>query len=84
MVKEKGVRLPIRKLSLILICAAAMAGCSADPYKGRTPAPPDHLTAPAAEPANSPGSTGSVPIGDGSESAAPNYSVSVPRVTGER
>lgn len=74
----------IRKLGLILILAAAMAGCSADPYKGRTPAPPDHLTAAATETTSNPGATGSVPIGDGSESAAPNYSGSIPRVTGER
>ncbi len=75
----------IGKISLILVGAAAMAGCSADPYKGRVPAPPDRLTAPANEAAASnPGSTGSVPIGDGTESAAPNYSGSIPRVTGEK
>jgi poly(3-hydroxybutyrate) depolymerase len=84
MVKEEGVRLHLRKLGLILAAAAAMAGCSADPYKGRTPAPPDRLTAPATETTSNPGATGSVPIGDGSESAAPNYSGSIPRVTGER
>jgi len=87
MVKEKGVRLHIRKPGLILLIlasAAALAGCSGDPYKGPAPAPPDHLMAPATETASSPGSTGSVPIGDGSESAAPNYSGSIPRVTGER
>jgi hypothetical protein len=84
MVREKGVRLHIPKLGFILTCAVALAGCSADPYKGRTPAPPDRLSAVAIEPASSPGSTGSVPIGDGSESAAPNYSGYFPRVAGER
>lgn len=75
-----------RKLILILACAAAMAGCSADPYKGRTPAPPDRLAEVAEVPAvdTNPGATGSVPIGDGTESAAPNYSGYIPRVTGER
>lgn len=74
-----------RKLMLILGCVAAMAGCSADPYKGRTPAPPDRLPelteAPAVD--TNPSATGSVPIGDGTESAAPNYSGYIPRVTGE-
>lgn len=72
------------KLILTLACVAALAGCSADPYKGRAPAPPDDLTAPVTEAASTQGSTGSVPIGDGSESAAPNYSGSIPRVTSER
>jgi len=74
-----------RKLMLILACAA-MAGCSADPYKGRTPAPPDRLPEVAEAPAvdTNPSATGSVPIGDGTESAAPNYSGYIPRVTAER
>lgn len=71
------------KLILTLGCAAAMAACSADPYKGRVPAPPDRLPKVAAAPAvaTNPSATGSVPIADGSESAAPNYSGHIPRVT---
>jgi hypothetical protein len=74
----------IRKLVLILTFGAAMAGCSADPYKGRVPAPPDRVqpVAQSSEAENNPGATGSVPIGDGTESAAPNYSGHIPRVTG--
>ena len=74
-----------RKLILTLACVVAMAGCSADPYKGRTPAPPDRLLEVAETPAfdTNPSATGSVPIGDGTESAAPNYSGYIPRVTGE-
>ncbi len=74
------------KLTLILACVAAMAGCSADPYKGRTPAPPDRLPEVADAPAvdTNPSATGSVPLADGSESAAPNYSGNIPRVTAER
>jgi len=76
----------IRKLVLILTFAAAMAGCSADPYKARVPAPPDRLPAmqQASSTENNPSATGSVPIGDGTESAAPNYSGYIPRVTGGR
>ena len=72
-----------RKLILILVGVAAMAGCSADPYKGRTPAPPDRLPEVAEMPAvdTNPSATGSVPIGDGSEIAAPNYSGYIPRLT---
>jgi len=75
----------LRKLIFILACAAAMAGCSADPYKGRIPAPPDRLPEVAEVPAvdTNPSATGSVPIGDGTESAAPNYSGYIPRVTSE-
>lgn len=75
-----------RKLILVLVGAAVMAGCSADPYKGSTAAPPDRLPEAAEAPAvdTNPGATGSVPIGDGTESAAPNYSGDIPRVTGER
>ncbi len=75
----------IRKLVLIVTLAAAMAGCSADPYKGRTPAPPDRLPPEADVPAeeHNLGATGSVPIGDGTESAAPNYSGYIPRVSGD-
>lgn len=74
------------KLILILACVAAMAGCSADPYKGRVPAPPDRLQKAVEAPAmnDNPSATGSVPIGDGSESAAPNYSGNLPRVSVER
>jgi len=76
----------IGKLVLIITCAAAMAGCSADPYKGRVPAPPDRLP-PVEQSSNmeiNPSATGSVPIGDGTESAAPNYSGHIPRVTGNQ
>jgi hypothetical protein len=75
-----------RKLILMVACVAALAGCSADPYKGRTPAPPDRLPEVAEAPAvnTNPSAIGSVPIGDGTESAAPNYSGYIPRVTGER
>lgn len=74
----------IRKLALILTFGAAMAGCSADPYKGRAPAPPDRLppVEQASQAENNSGSTGSVPLGDGTESAAPNYSGHIPRVAG--
>jgi len=76
----------LRKLCLIIACAAGMAGCSADPYKGRVAAPPDRLPAIAESSGaeNNPAVLGSVPIGDGSESAAPNYSGHIPRVTGSR
>ena len=75
-----------RKLIFVLACVAAMAGCSADPYKGRVPAPPDRLPEVTEAPAvdTNPSAMGSVPIGDGSENAAPNYSGYIPRVTGER
>lgn len=74
-----------RRLIFVLACVAAMAGCSADPYKGQVPAPPDRLPEVAEVPSadNNPGAIGSVPIGDGTESAAPNYSGYIPRVTSE-
>ncbi len=74
----------VGKLVLILTLGAVMAGCSADPYKGRVAAPPDRLppVEQASEAENNPGATGTVPIGDGTESAAPNYSGYIPRVTG--
>lgn len=69
----------------MITCATTMAGCSADPYKGRVAAPPDRLPAvtQASETESNPSATGSVPIGDGTESAAPNYSGHIPRVTGD-
>ncbi|HLN00466.1 MAG TPA: hypothetical protein VK335_14360 [Bryobacteraceae bacterium] len=74
-----------RKVILMLACVAALAGCSADPYKGSIPAPPDRLPEVAEVPAanTNPGATGMVPLGDGTESVAPNYSGYIPRVTGE-
>jgi hypothetical protein len=78
----------VRKLSAIFLCAAALIGCSADPYKGRAPAPPDRLRSlpslaaatPAGDAPHS-GLAGPVPIGDGSESVAPNGSGNIPRVS---
>jgi len=73
---------------IILLCMAGLAGCSADPYKGRTPAPPDRLNGVAGlvpeSSSQAPiwGATGSVPVGDGTEGFAPNYSGSFPRVSG--
>ena len=75
----------ICSLCVILLSLAAVAGCSANPYYGSTPAPPDRLHAfvppPPATPmaeAMSWGTTGSVPVGDGSEDVAPNYSGYIP------
>jgi PBP1b-binding outer membrane lipoprotein LpoB len=79
----------MKRIVVITVGIAGLAGCSADPYKGRTPAPPDRLqpvAAMAAAPASSETSgtavTGSVPAGDGSEALAPNYSGYIPRLSG--
>jgi hypothetical protein len=66
--------------------AAALAGCSADPYKGRTPAPPDRLVTPVQNTAaqSKPEAAGTVPQGDGSEKVAPTDSGYFPRVSGNR
>ncbi|HKW99708.1 MAG TPA: hypothetical protein VJN43_18345 [Bryobacteraceae bacterium] len=66
-----------------------LVGCSADPYKGLTPAPPDRLTAPLAtnESADTPaerGATGTIPAGDGSEALAPNDSGQIPRLPNQK
>jgi hypothetical protein len=75
---------------IAVLCVAGLVGCSADPYKGPTPAPPDRLSgphgpAPALSSSQAPiwGATGSVPSGHGSEKLAPNYSGYFPRVTGQ-
>ncbi|HUJ23522.1 MAG TPA: hypothetical protein VLX58_18440 [Bryobacteraceae bacterium] len=73
---------------LVFLCAAGLAGCSADPYKGSVPAPPDRLRPPAEMPSSAlpageapPWSaTGCVPVGDGSEREAPNASGYIPHV----
>lgn len=70
---------------IVLLGTIWLCGCSADPYKGRTPAPPDRLSAPLATTAsaNTPaerGATGTVPAGDGSEAQAPNDSGEIPRL----
>jgi hypothetical protein len=75
----------ICSLCVILLSVAGVVGCSANPYYASTPAPPDRLHAfipsppvtPMAE-AMSWGTTGSVPVGDGSEDVAPNYSGYIP------
>lgn len=85
-----GAAVKIRMFWITILCITGLVGCSADPYKGRTPAPPDRLNglaglAPALSSSQTPvwGATGSVPAGDGSERLAPNYSGYFPRVTGQ-
>ena len=76
----------VRKLGLILSWVAGLAGCSVDPYRGPTPAPPDRITIVergAGKEVHTP-VTGCVPLRDGGESAAPNYSGYIPPVTGDR
>jgi hypothetical protein len=75
----------ICSLCVILLSVAGVVGCSANPYYGSTPAPPDRLHAFIPPPPVTPmeeamswGTTGCVPIGDGSEDVAPNYSGYIP------
>jgi len=78
-----------KKYWLMSILAAGLAGCSADPYRAPMPAPPDFerspgpLEPPAPPTGEAPpsGAVGCVPIGDGSERLAPNYSGYIPRVS---
>ena len=76
---------PHLKLFCLMLAIVVLAGCSADPRKGRVAAPPDRLQAPPVMAARPPeeipdGRTGSIPLGDGSESVAPNYSGHLPRL----
>ena len=76
-------------LVLVFIGAAAVCACSADPYKGASPAPPDRLSPPPASAASASapakkGTTGSLPAGDGSEAAAPNDSGEVPHLAAKQ
>jgi hypothetical protein len=80
--------LPIHKTCVSFLCAIGLVGCSADPYRAPTPAPPDRLHAFAPPPPITPlaealnwGTSGCVPIGDGNGDLAPNYSGYVPRLT---
>ena len=75
----------IWSLCVILLSVAGAVGCSANPYYGSTLAPPDRLHAFIPPPPSSPmtvamswGTSGCVPIGDGTEDVAPNYSGYIP------
>jgi len=73
------------KLFYLLFAIAVLASCSADPRKGSVAAPPDRIEAPPATATRPPeeiadGRTACVPLGDGSESVAPNYSGYLPRL----
>jgi len=72
-------------LSVILLGMAGLVGCSADPYRGPTLAPPDRLHAFVPAPPAALGAermswvTISVPLGDpGETDVAPNYSGYIP------
>ena len=84
-----AVKFRMEFLVLVLIGAAGLCGCSADPYKGASPAPPDRLSPPPASTASAgasteKGTTGSVPSGDGSEASAPNASGEVPHLAAKQ
>jgi hypothetical protein len=70
---------------VILLFMAGLIGCSADPYRGPIPAPPDWLHAVVPSPPATLGPeamnwvTISVPLSDPSDDAlAPNYSGYIP------